>query len=325
MKIAFHASPSEFTDSIFAALKPQLTQDELLLWLPGQPAPSPDLDVLLATEKVDHALLADLPRLQLIHTLSDGYESVDLDAASELGIWVSHSAADATGNADSVAEYTVLLVLAAARRLGIALQSIRDSSVSTPGSSPTLIQKTVCIVGPGSIGEKVAQRLLPFGVRLTAVAQHPLHAPKTIPTRPVKQLKEAVAEADFVILCLRASKETEHLIDAEILAAMKQGSVLVNIARGSVVDEKALFDAVKSGHLLGAGLDVLEEEPAQPDNPLLSLPAIFITPHVAGQTDLTIAGTAAYAAKVITLLKQGEHIRSLLNDPQSPRKALQKK
>ena len=273
---------------------------------------------------MDHALLADLPRLQLIHTLSDGYESVDLDAASELGIWVSHSPGDATGNADSVAEYTVLLVLAAARRLGIALQSLRDRAVAAPGNSPTLIQKTVCIVGPGSIGEKVAQRLLPFGVRLTAVNHHPLQSPKTIPTRPIEQLKEAVAEADFVVLCLRASKETEHLIDAGVLAAMKQGSVLVNIARGSVVDEKALYDAVKSGHLLGAGLDVLEEEPVQPDNPLLGLPSVFITPHVAGQTDLTIAGTVAYAVEVVTLLKKGERIQSLLNEPKSPRRELRR-
>lgn len=325
MKIAFSTAPAEFTDAVFTALKQALPQDELLLWHPGQSAPSPDLEVLLTTEKVDHELLANLPKLLLVHTLSDGYESVDLDAATELGIWVSHSPGDETGNADSVAEYTVLLILAAARRLNLSLKSIQDSSVKKPGNSPSLLQKTVCIVGPGSIGEKVAQRLLPFGVRLTAVDRHPSKAPKTIPTRPLEELKEAVADADFVVLCVRASKDTDHLFDASVFAAMKEGSVLVNIARGSVVDEKALFDAIKSGHLLGAGLDVLEEEPVQPQNPLLALSQIFVTPHVAGQTDVTIAGTAAYASEVLALLKTGEPIRSLLNEPESPRKILQKK
>ena len=325
MKIAFRTSPSEFTDAIFASLKQELTQDELLLWHPGQPVPAPDIEVLLAVGKVDHELLAPLSKLVLIHTLSDGYESVDMDAAGELGIWVSHSPGDETGNADSVAEYTVLLLLAAARRLDVALKSIQESSVKKPGSSPSLVQKTVCIVGPGSIGEKVAQRLLPFGVRLTAVDWNVLQAPKTIPTKPIDQIKQAVAEADFVVLCVRASKDTEHLIDAGVLAAIKQGAVLVNIARGSVVDEKALYDAIKSGHLLGAGLDVLEQEPVQPDNPLLSLPGVFVTPHVAGQTDLTIAGTAAYACEVLALLKKGERTKSLLNEPRSPRKVLKKK
>ncbi len=324
MKIAFSAPPAEFNDAVFTALEQQLPQDELLLWHPGQPAPSPEIEVLLTAGKVDRELLAPLSKLLLVHLLSDGYESADLEAATELGIWVSHSPGDETGNADSVAEYTVLLILAAARRLNLSLHSIQESSVKKPGNSPALIQKTVCIVGPGSIGEKVAQRLLPFGVRLTAVDRHPAHAPKTIPTRPLEQIKEGVAEADFVVLCVRASNETEHLIDAGVLAAMKQGSVLVNIARGSVVDEKALYDAVKSGHLLGAGLDVLDQEPIQPGNLLLTLPQIFVTPHVAGQTDLNIAGTATYAAEVLTHLQKSERMRSLLNEPQSPRKALQK-
>lgn len=151
---------------------------------------------------------------------------------------------------------------------------------------------------------------------------HPLQAPKEIPTRSLAELKEAVAEADFVVLSIRGSKENKHMIDAGVLAAMKKGAALVNIARGSLTDEKALYDAVKSGHIRGAGLDVLEQEPVQANNPLLALPQVFVTPHVAGQTDLTIEGTAGYVAEVIGKLKAGQKMTSLLNEPKTPRRVL---
>jgi len=314
VKIAFGAPSSEYTDVILEYLKKGLPDDTLLRWQPGEQLPMDDIEVLLAMGPVTREILGSLPKLLLIQTLTDGYETVDIDAATEMGVWVSYSPGDVTGNADAVAEYAVLLLLAAARRLGVALASIRDSSVRKPGASPSLVQKTVCIVGPGSIGAKIAQRLLPFGVRLTAVDRDPLHAPKEIPTRPIRKLKEAVAEADFVVLSVRATKETKHMIDAAVLAAMKKGAALVNIARGSLVDEKALYDAVKSGHIGGAGLDVLEHEPVQADNPLLTLSQVFVTPHVAGQTDLTIEGTAAYIIEVIGKLKAGEQIASALNE-----------
>lgn len=322
MKIAFVASSSEFINAILDHLKRGLPDDTLLQWQPGKLTTVDEIEVLLAVGPVTREVLGNLPKLLLIQTLSDGYETVDIDAATEMGVWVSYSPGDVTGNADSVAEYAVLLLLAAARRLGVALASIRDSSVNKPGASPSLVQKTVCIVGPGSIGAKIAQRLLPFGVRLTAVDLDPLHAPKEIPTRPLRELKEAVAEADFVVLSVRAAKETKHMIDAAVLTAMKRGAVLVNIARGSLVDEKALYDSIKSGHIGGAGLDVLEHEPVQADNPLLTLPQVFVTPHVAGQTDLTIEGTAAYIIEVIGRLKAGEQIASALNEPKEPRRVL---
>ena len=112
------------------------------------------------------------------------------------------------------------------------------------------------------------------------------------------------------------------MIDAGVMAAMKQGALLVNIARGSLVDEAALYEAVKSGHLGGAGLDVLEHEPVRADEPLLELPQVFLTPHVAGQTDMMVEGTAEYVAAVIEKLKAGKQMESLLNRPKTPRLAL---
>ncbi len=320
MKIGFHKGSEAYTTVLLERLTQRLSGDQMVEWRREDGSAVADIEVLLTLGAVTREMMADLPKLVLIQTLSDGYEKVDMAAATEMGIGISFAPGDLTGNADSVAEYAVLLLLAAARRLGVALASIGGSGVAKPGPSPVMVQKTVCIVGPGSIGEEIAQRLQPFGVRLTGVARDPLHAPKIIATRPLAQLKEAVGEADFVVICLRATADNERMIDAGVLASMKQGAVLVNIARGSLIDEAALCDAVRSGHLGGAGLDVVEQEPIAKDNPLLSLPQIFVTPHVAGQTDLTIEGTVEYVAEVIAKLKAGQKIASLLNDPERPRK-----
>ena len=118
---------------------------------------------------VTRYLMERLPDLVLVQTLSDGYESVDVQAATELGIRVSYAPGDVTGNADSVAEYAVLLMLATARRLNVALASIRDHSIKIPGRGRALIGANVCIVGTGSIRAKIAHRLLIFGVNLTGV------------------------------------------------------------------------------------------------------------------------------------------------------------
>jgi phosphoglycerate dehydrogenase-like enzyme len=319
MRIAFHAPSVEFTRQILQQLKSKLPNDAFVDWQPDDTTPPEGVEVLLALGPVKRETLESLPDLVLVQTLSDGYEAVDIEAATEMGIWVSYSPADITGNADSVAEFAVLLLLAAVRRVGVSMASIRANARDRQLPVPSLMRKTVCIVGPGKIGAKIAQRLLPFGCRLTGVDRHPLHAPKEIATRPLEELKEAVAAADFIMFCVRATKENTHMIDAEVLAAMKEGAVVVNIARGTLIDEQALYAAVKNGHIRGAGLDVLEHEPMQPDDPLLTLPQILVTPHVAGVTDLMIEGTAEYLAEVIGKLKQAEKFPSLLNEPGLPR------
>jgi phosphoglycerate dehydrogenase-like enzyme len=322
MRIAFHAPSAEFTRQILEQVKSRLPDDTFVDWQPDDMTPPEGVQVLLALGPVTQEILQGLPGLLLVQTLSDGYEMVDIQAATDLGVWVSYAPADITGNADSVAEFAVLLLLAAVRRVGVAMEAIRANARDRQLPVPSLMRKTVCIVGPGKIGARIAQRLLPFGCRLTGVDRHPLQAPKEMATRPLEELKEAVAEADFVMFCVRATKENTHLIDADVLAAMKKGAVVVNIARGTLIDEQALYEAVKGGHIRGAGLDVLEHEPMQPDDPLLTLPQILVTPHIAGVTDLMIEGTAEYLAEVIGKLKKAEKFPSLLNEPGSPRLAL---
>lgn len=321
MNVVVTAPKNDYTDRMLRRIQHLLQGHKVISWQPGEKAPLEPVDVLLAMGPVTRETMQALPGLALIQTLSDGYETVDVEAATELGIWVAYAPADVTGNGDSVAEYAVLLLLAAARRLGTQLASIRDQSIKKPGDAASLLGKTVCIVGVGSIGDKIAQRLVTFGVRTIGVDRAPLTAPKQIPTRPLDRIDDALAEADFVVLCIRATAENRHMFNAKTFAAMKPGAVLVNIARGSLVDEAALYDAVKSGHLAGAGLDVLEKEPVDAANALLTLPQIFVTPHEAGLTDLTIEGTAQFVQHTLLEFGAARKLKSMLNKPVKPRRA----
>ena len=226
-----------------------------------------------------------------------------------------------TGNADSVAEFAVLLMLGASRHLQQVVR-LREDSAGSLGIPPALSGKTVCIVGLGNIGRLLVDRLRPFGMRILATDHHPDRAPADVKVFSAEQLDTAVEEADYVVVCARASKENENLIDRPVMEAMKRGAVLVNIARGSLVDEDVLYDLVKSGHIAAAGLDVLKSRPDGANSPLVDLPQILITPHIAGATDLTFRGTLNYIKQVIEAFAAGERPESILNAPAKPRRLL---
>lgn len=118
-------------------------------------------------------------------------------------------------------------------------------------------------------------------------------------------MKQAVAAADYVVLAIPGSKENENTINGDVLGSMKKGAVLVNVARGVLIDEPALIAAVKSGHLYGAALDVVKGEPVKPDNPLLAESRILVTPHIAGSTDLMLKGTEKYLTEVLAQYRDG--------------------
>ena len=322
MKIAFLHTKNFFTSELLQKFRTTLAHHEVVEWIGGKDAPAFDFDVLLAMGNVGRAMLLVQPKLKLIQTASDGYEEVDIDAASELGIWVSYSPADLTGNATSVAEFAVLLLLGAARHLGEALRSLRGGPLGPPMLNRSLSWKTVCIIGLGTIGRQLVDRLRPFGVKLVATDEHPENAPADVTAYSSDQLNTAVADADFVVICVRASKENENLINAAALAAMKRGAILVNIARGMLIDEAALVTAVMHGQISAAGLDVLKNEPPDRKDPLLQLPQVLVTPHIAGLTDLMLDGTVHYISQVIEEFAAGKKPRSILNSPEKPRHLL---
>lgn len=322
MKVAFLGKLDSFATEMLNKLQAQRRLDEIVSWLPGDQAPSTDLEIVLSMTKVEAGQLEKLPKLALLQTASAGYESVDVEAATRLGIWVGSAPTTRTGNGESVAEFAVFLMLAAARRLNEELAWTRTDAASRkehPEAIKALYGTTVCIVGLGGIGMLLIERLRGFGVTLLGVDLHPEHAPDGVRAFAIDQLKDAVRDADFVVLAVPGTKDNENMINAEVIASMKKEAVLVNVGRGTLIDEDALIAAVKSGHLYGAGLDVVQKEPIVPGDPLLAEPRILVTPHIAGMTDLMLEGTVKYLAETLARYEQGLQPEGVVNEPKQPR------
>ena len=319
MKIAFLHGENQFTRQMLSAVQAALPSHHLSSWIKGTPPPSPDIELLISLSPVTKEIISENPQLNFIQTASTGYETVDIDAATQAGIWVSFAPSDVTGNATSVAEFAILLILGASRHLSDFIQPPRNPQAKPSLLHPALHGKHVCIIGLGAIGDQIVDRLRPFGVTITATDEHPDKAPQGVEAFPPDQLKTAIADADYVVLCVRASKETEGLIDASVLAAMKHGAILINIARGTLIDEAALAASLSSGQISAVGLDVLQQEPPDPRNPLLAFSQALVTPHIAGFTDIMLQGTVDYIAKVVEQVSSGKKPDSVLNNPQTPR------
>jgi phosphoglycerate dehydrogenase-like enzyme len=172
---------------------------------------------------------------------------VNLAPKTKAGVWVGSAPTTKTGNGESVAELAVLLMLAVSRRLN-------EELAATQGRAPVpaklevnraLFGKTVCIVGLGGIGDLLIERLRGFGMILTGVDDHPEHAPTGVKGYGHDDLKLAAADADYFVLAIPGTKDNENLIDGNVLAAMKRNAVLVNIGRGTLVDETALLAALR--------------------------------------------------------------------------------
>jgi phosphoglycerate dehydrogenase-like enzyme len=299
-------------------LAPLVPGIELLDSPPGAPiGPLQGVDALLAIGKVDRAAMQE-GRFGFIQTVGTGYDHIDMAAAAELGIWVAHVPSSETGNAESVAEHVILLMLACSRQLPQAQRGLLEGRWAQPVGH-ALLGKTACVVGLGSIGLAVAERLRGFGMKLLATRKNvDRGAPSYVRLYPQGELAEALKSADYAILCVRASSQNTHLFDAEVLAAIKPGAILINIARGSLVDEVALLASLESGHLRAAGLDVFGEEPADPRHPLFHLPQVIATPHIAGVTDVNLARMFQLLAGNLQRYRQGETPRYLIDRPILP-------
>ncbi|TKG70519.1 2-hydroxyacid dehydrogenase [Prauserella endophytica] len=227
--------------------------------------------------------IAAAPRLRLIQKLGAGVDNIDVAAAERHGVAVARLAG---GNAGAVAEHAVLLMLATLRGLiefDGATRAGQWRKERARAVTRGLAGKQVGLVGFGAIGREVARRLAGFG---TTVCYYDPRRPGAeveaeLRTR-YRHLDELLATSDVVSLHVPLKPDTRHLLDGPRIARMKSGAVLVNTARGGVVDERALADALHRGRLAGAGVDTFEPEPPAPDSPLLSAPRVVVTPHQAG-------------------------------------------
>lgn len=270
-----------------------------------------EADVLIpAMARVDEAVLEQAPRLLLIQQWGAGLEGVDVAAATRRGIPVANVPTRGTGNAISVAEWCVMAALVLARRLDEARANARAASPWGAPAGLSLWGRVAGIVGFGGIGQALAPMLRALGMGVRAVKRSP--QPELARARGLDwlggmdRLEDLLATSDFLFLAVPATPETRGLIGARELAAMKPGSYLINAARGALVDEAALLQALDSGHLAGAALDVFVQEPPPADHPLLSHPRVLATAHVAGVTDVSYADIARRVADNIRRVQAGE-------------------
>ncbi|RUP42733.1 D-isomer specific 2-hydroxyacid dehydrogenase [Jimgerdemannia flammicorona] len=278
---------------------------------------------------IDHHLLDRASSLTLIHQFGVGLDNVDVPAATRNGIWVTRLPANGTGNADTVAEHAVLLMLALSRRLPLAVQVVRNGGPFGQPYGMGMIEKTVCIVGLGDIGRALASRLSTWRMRITAVRHRPeLGTPPELRDAidivyPTSELHRAIAEADYVVSAVKYDRaRNRRLFDAAAFKAMKPGAIFVNVARGGLVDEEALADALETGSVGGAGLDVFEREPLDTRSRLLVLSNVIATPHSAGVTDSFYEMGARVFAENVARFARGEMVKYAVNRPETPRKAL---
>lgn len=268
-------------------------------------------DVPVTAEVMDAA-----PNLKLLQRHGQHVVGVDLAYARKKGIHVARAPVVLSAADKVVAEHALFLMLALAKRYPEGLAAIRARVLGRP-TTRTLIGKTLGMVGLGKTGEELARLVMPFGMRVIAVkrsADPDLARQLGIEIRPMEALDAMLEQADYVSIHLPLEAQTVKFLSAARIARMKPGACLINIARGPIVDQDALYDSLRLGHLGGAGLDVFAEEPIDPDNPLLSLPNIVVTPHIAGATEEMQLRLAELSAENIRLVAAGRPPLHLLDD-----------
>lgn len=255
----------------------------------GKPLAASDLVKVIAEydgfiaglDEINRTVIEAASKLRVIARYGVGVDRVDLQAARERGIVVTVTPG---ANSSAVAELTIGLMLALARNVTISSEKTRQGDWPRIGGI-AIEGKTVGLLGLGAIGREVAARLRPFGA--TLVGYDPFVVESQAAAMGVRLLPrdEVIASAHFLSLHLPVTTETREMVNAELLGRMRQGAFLINTSRGELVEENALFEALKSGRLAGAALDAFQKEPPGAENPLLSLPNVIATPHAGANTD----------------------------------------
>jgi len=286
-------------------------------WVDGPDRPKllaavADADALLvrSATTVDAEVIAAAPKLKIVARAGVGLDNVDVDAATAAGVLVVNAP---TSNIHSAAEHALALMLSAARQIPAADATLREHTWKRSKFNGTeIFGKTVGVVGLGRIGQLVAQRLAAFGTHVIA------YDPYVLPARAAQlgiellSLDDLLPRADFISVHLPKTPETAGLLGKEALAKTKPGVIIVNAARGGLIDEAALAEAIKSGHVRGAGLDVFSTEPCT-DSPLFELPEVVVTPHLGASTAEAQDRAGTDVAESVKLALAGEFVPDAVN------------
>ena len=271
-----------------------------------------EADALLvrSATTVDAEVIAAAPNLKIVGRAGVGLDNVDIPAATEAGVMVANAP---TSNIHSACEHAVSLLLSTARQIPAADATLRDGAWKRSSfNGVEIFGKTIGIVGFGHIGQLFAQRLAAF--ETTIIAYDPYANPARAAQLGVElvELEELMGRSDFVTIHLPKTKETAGMFNAELLAKSKKGQIIINAARGGLVDEQALADAIESGHIRGAGFDVYASEPCT-DSPLFKLPQVVVTPHLGASTEEAQDRAGTDVADSVLKALAGEFVADAVN------------
>lgn len=268
-----------------------------------------DIDgVVAGVDTWDEAIFSHAPKLKIIARFGVGVDNIDLPAAAAHGIQVCNAKGM---NSNPVAELTVAMLLGALRNVPAFNSSVREGKWER-FMGRDLEGMTVGLLGFGDIAQKVAKKLSGFDVKLMAYDLYPniqkaaeLHVQMTT-------MEEVLRAADIVCMHMPSLPATHHVMNRKTFGRMKDGSYFINTSRGALVDERALFEALRSGKLCAAAIDVFEQEPVPKENPLFTLPNLFATPHTAAETYETYHNVGLFTAQILLDAFAGETPKNLL-------------
>jgi glyoxylate reductase len=267
----------------------------------------------LLTNRIDKALLDACPALRMVSSMSVGVDHVDVAALTSRGIPLGNTPGVLV---DTTADLTFALLLAAARRIPEADEFVRAGrwDPASPWHPEMFVGRdlagaTLGIIGLGAIGQAVARRAAGFGLRVIGWNRSHRDVDGVVSV----SFDELLAASDFLSVNVALTGDTRNLLDRAAIARMKPGAVLVNTARGGIVDEQALADALREGRLFAAGVDVFSHEPVEADNPLLKLPNVVLAPHIGSASQRTRERMAALAADNLIAAIAGDPMPHCVN------------
>jgi len=299
--------------AITDALRDALPEHEIVPTEPDALAgEAPSAEVIIpARTPIETDTIASASRLRLIQQFGIGVDHVDVDAARARGIPVANAPAGPSGIGKAVAEFALMHLIAAGRQLPTHFRTLAARSIAVPFGA-SLFGARVCIVGVGGVGSELARLLKPFGATVIGVKRTP--DPELADELGLAELytadrlTEAVHDCGFVVLSVPLTDETNGLVNQTVLNAMPEESVLVNVSRGPVVEREPLIEALDSGRLRAAGLDVFWEEPIDPADPVLTR-EVFATPHGASACDIFLRGTTDVVRGNIKRIEAGQPLK----------------